>query len=173
MNNKNEESKRSFVPKTIGDSLRNINKKFSNRYGKIEYMIISKWPHIVGSFFANHSEPDKISRIPNGENDAGDIIYVNYLHINVSPAAALEFQHFKDTIIEKINSYFGYKAINDLRIQQNYLPKDEDFNKNKSKMMPVSLEESELISNEIESLQNNELKDSLMKLGKNIVKEVK
>ena len=38
-------------------------------------------------------------------------------------------------------------------------------------MMPVSLEESELISNEIESLQNNELKDSLMKLGKNIVKE--
>ena len=40
-------------------------------------------------------------------------------------------------------------------------------------MMPVSLEESELISNEIESLQNNELKDSLMKLGKNIVKEFK
>ena len=95
------------------------------------------------------------------------------MNVNVAPAAALEFQHFKDTIIEKINSYFGYKAINDLRIQQNYLPKDEDFNKNKSKMMPVSLEESELISNEIESLQNNELKDSLMKLGKNIVKEVK
>ena len=27
------------------------------------------------------------------------------------PAAAVEFQHLKDKITEKINSYFGYKAI--------------------------------------------------------------
>ena len=37
---------------------------------------------------------------------------IDYLHVNVSPAAAIEFQHFQDKIIEKINSYFGYKANN-------------------------------------------------------------
>ena len=100
---------------------------------------------------------DVLEFVPDYENDLGETIYKSHLNVNVAPAAALEFQHFKDTIIEKINSYFGYKAINDLRIQQNYLPRDEDFNKNKSKMMPVSLEESELISNEIESLQNNSI----------------
>ena len=105
MNNKNEESKRAFVPKTIGDSLKRINRDFSNKYGKIEYLIITKWPKIVGPFFANHSEPNKISRIPDGENDNGDVIYNNNLHINVSPVAAVEFQHFKDKIIEKINKF--------------------------------------------------------------------
>ena len=78
MNKNNEELKRAFVPKTIGDSLKNINRDFANKYGKIEYLIIAKWPKIVGQFFANHSEPNKISRIPDGENDTGDVIYSNY-----------------------------------------------------------------------------------------------
>ncbi len=173
MDKKNKKPKRTFIPQSIGDTLIKVNRNFSSKFGKIEFIIHSKWPDIVGSYFKIYSEPKNITRLPDYENDLGETIYKSHLNVNVAPAAALEFQHFKDTIIEKINSYFGYKAINDLRIQQNYLPKDEDFNKNKSKMMPVSLEESELISNEIESLQNNELKDSLMKLGKNIVKEVK
>jgi|TARA_Y100000996_G_scaffold398733_1_gene367064 hypothetical protein len=173
MDKKNKKPKRTFIPQSIGDTLRKVNRNFSSKFGKIEFIIHSKWPDIVGSYFKIYSEPKNITRLPDYENDLGETIYKSHLNVNVAPAAALEFQHFKDTIIEKINSYFGYKAINDLRIQQNYLPRDEDFNKNKSKMMPVSLEESELISNEIESLQNNELKDSLMKLGKNIVKEVK
>ena len=173
MDKKNKKPKRTFIPQSIGDTLRKVNRNFSSKFGKIEFIIHSKWPDIVGSYFKIYSEPKNITRLPDYENDLGETIYKSHLNVNVAPAAALEFQHFKDTIIEKINSYFGYKAINDLRIQQNYLPKDEDFNKNKSKMMPVSREESELISNEIESLQNNELKDSLMKLGKNIVKEVK
>ena len=173
MDKKNKKPKRTFIPQSIGDTLRKVNRNFSSKFGKVEFIIHSKWPDIVGSYFKIYSEPKNITRLPDYENDLGETIYKSHLNVNVAPAAALEFQHFKDTIIEKINSYFGYKAINDLRIQQNYLPRDEDFNKNKSKMMPVSLEESELISNEIESLQNNELKDSLMKLGKNIVKEVK
>ena len=45
-----------------------------------------------------------------------NLFYKNFLHVRVSPAAAVEFQHYKDTIIEKINSFFGYKAISDLRL---------------------------------------------------------
>ena len=45
---------------------------------------------------------------------------IDTLHVNVTPAAALEFQHFQDKIIEKINSYFGYKAIKGIKIHQQY-----------------------------------------------------
>ena len=38
------------------------------------------------------------------ENDLGETVYKNYLNVSVAPAAAIEFQHFKDTIIEKINT---------------------------------------------------------------------
>ena len=120
MNNKNEVIKRAFIPKKIGDSLNNIKKEFTNKYGRTEYIIISKWPEIVGSFFANHSTPEKINRFPKTENDLGEKIYNHTLHVNVSSVAAVEFQHYKDKIIEKINIYFGYKAINGLKIQQNW-----------------------------------------------------
>ena len=162
MNNKNEESKRAFVPKTIGDSLKKINRDFSNKYGKIEYLIIAKWPKIVGQFFANHSEPDKISRIPDGENDTGDVIYSNYLHINVSPVAAVEFQHFKDKIIDKINSYFGYKAISNIRLKQNFIPK-KNYTKKQNSIKNISLGKSD-----IKNINNKELEKSLEKLNQSI-----
>jgi len=102
----------------------------------------------------------------------GETIYKNYLNISVAPAAALEFQHFKDKIIEKINSYFGYKAIIDLRIQQNYIPKYNNFKKPK---MNIELNDSDKknIQSEVENLANNDLKESLINLGKNIRKQVK
>ena len=162
MNNKNEESKRAFVPKTIGDSLKKINRDFSNKYGKIEYLIIAKWPKIVGQFFANHSEPNKISRIPDGENDTGDVIYSNYLHINVSPVAAVEFQHFKDKIIDKINSYFGYKAISNIRLKQNFIPK-KNYTKQQNSNKNISLDKLE-----IKNINNKELEKSLEKLNQSI-----
>tara|TARA_B100001540_G_scaffold104223_1_gene94055 strand:+ start:132 stop:635 length:504 start_codon:yes stop_codon:yes gene_type:complete len=162
MNNKNEESKRAFVPKTIGDSLKKINRDFSNKYGKIEYLIIAKWPKIVGQFFANHSEPNKISRIPDGENDTGDVIYSNYLHINVSPVAAVEFQHFKDKIIDKINSYFGYKAISNIRLKQNFIPK-KNYTKQQNSIKNISLGKSD-----IKNINNKELEKSLEKLIQSI-----
>ena len=162
MNNKNKESKRAFAPKTIGDSLKKINRDFSNKYGKIEYLIIAKWPKIVGQFFANHSEPNKISRIPDGENDTGDVIYSNYLHINVSPVAAVEFQHFKDKIIDKINSYFGYKAISNIRLKQNFIPK-KNYTKQQNSNKNISLDKLE-----IKNINNKELEKSLEKLIQSI-----
>ena len=162
MNNKNEESKRAFVPKTIGDSLKKINRDIANKYGKIEYLIIAKWPKIVGQFFANHSEPTKISRIPDGENDNGDVIYSNYLHINVSPVAAVEFQHFKDKIIDKINSYFGYKAISNIRLKQNFIPK-KNYTKQQNSIKNISLGKSD-----IKNINNKELEKSLEKLIQSI-----
>ena len=52
------ESKRTFVPKKIGDTLSRINKNYSSKFGKIEFLILSKWTQIVGSFFAGHLDPD-------------------------------------------------------------------------------------------------------------------
>ena len=73
---------------------------------------------LLENFFVNHSEPIKITSIPNSNADNGSTIYDRYLHVNVSPAASIEFQHFQDKIIEKINSYFGYKAIKGIKIHQ-------------------------------------------------------
>ena len=112
-------SNRKFIPISISDSLKDVNKKLLYKFGKLDYFIHSKWGEIVGEFFVNYSEPVKINLIQSSENDFGDKVYDRYLHVNVSPSAAIEFQHFQDKIIEKINSYFGYEAIKGIKIHEN------------------------------------------------------
>jgi len=170
MKYKNSESKRTFIPKKIGETLKKVNKSYSAKFGKIEFLIISKWPQIVGNFFADYSEPDKISRITNEFNEFDEPIYKNFLHVKVSPAAAIEFQHYKDTIIEKINSYFGYKAISDLRLQQNFIPK-KNIKLKKSKHKKISSEEFDNIRNNIDKIQDKELEKSIVNLGVSINRE--
>ena len=169
MKNKNEIIKRSFVPKKIGDSLNSIKKGFSNKFGRIEYIIISKWPEIVGSFFANHSEPEKISRFFEKENDIGEKIYNHTLHVNVSSVAAIEFQHYKDKIIEKINIYFGYKAISSLKIKQNFIT-NKIIPKNQAKKEKIIINEAE-IKKETNKIKNKNLENSVVKLGISISNE--
>jgi len=170
MEYKNRVSKRTFVPKRIGDTLTRVNRAYSSKFGKIEFLILSKWPQIVGSFFADHSEPDKISRLTDDFNEVDEPIFKNFLHVRVSPAAAVEFQHYKDTIIEKINSFFGYKAISDLRLKQNFIP-EKKIGIDKTYQAEITEDEKELIKNEIDDIQNKELEKSIVNLGASINRE--
>jgi len=173
MKYKNTELKRTFVPKKIGETLTKVNKNYSSKFGKIEFLILSKWSQIVGTFFADHSEPDKISRITENLNELNEPIYKNFLHVRVSPAAAVDFQHYKDTIIEKINSFFGYKAITDLRLQQNFIPKIKPKKNIDLFDQDLSEEEKESIKSEMDIIQNKELEKSIVNLGASIKREDK
>jgi hypothetical protein len=170
---KKKESKRTFVPKKIGETLAKVNKNYSSAFGRIEFLILSKWTQIVGSFFADHSEPDKISRITEEFNEFGEPIYKNFLHVRVSPAAALEFQHYKDTIIEKINSFFGYKAISDLRLQQNFIPENKTKKNINLSDKDISEKEKISIKNEIHKIKDEELEKAIVNLGASIKREDK
>jgi len=171
MNNKNEGYKRTFVPKTIGESLSKINKNISNKYGKTEYLILLKWSEIVGSFFSNHSEPEKISRIPDQYNEIGEQIFKNLLIVKVAPAAALEFEHFKDKIIEKINSYFGYKAVSGIKINQNFTKSNNSKIPEDSKVKTKKSIHKNIIKKDINNFKDKNLEESIIKLGITINKE--
>ena len=168
---KPEKPKRKFVPVSIAESLKTVNRKFLYKFGKLDYTIHAKWREIVGSFFINHSEPLKISSIFASINEDGSKIYNRYLHVNVSPAAAIEFQHFQDKIIEKINSYFGYKAIKGIKIHQQFVKKDNLSKKDKN----VNLIEREIDKKEVlestPKLSNKKLEESIVNLGLSIRKE--
>ena len=86
----------------------------------------------------------------------------------MAPAAAIEFQHYKDTIIEKINSFFGYKAISDLRLQQNFIPKKNLQIINNYNEENISKDEEEMIKSEMETINDKELEKSIVNLGASI-----
>lgn len=175
MNIKHEKSRRKYIPISINDSLKSINKKFLFKFGKLDYIIHSKWGDIVGEFFINYSEPIKITSIPISTADNGSTIYDRYLHVNVSPAASVEFQHFQNKIIEKINSYFGYKAVKGIKIHQKFI-KNEDKNINTNKknnnLIKRNADKKKILES-TPSLINKNLEESIVKLGLSITKEEK
>ena len=164
---------RNFKPIKIGDSLNKVNQKLLYKFGKLDYIIHAKWAEIVGNFFVNYTEPQKISSIPLVTNDSYDTIYVKYLHVNVTPSAAVEFQQFQNKIVEKINTYFGYKAIRGIKIHQTLINKDKiKTKKNKINFSEIK-KNIEEIKKTTPKLNNKDLEQSIVNLGLSISKENK
>jgi len=171
MTNTPLKSNRKYKPIKISDSLRGINQKFLYKFGKLDYIIHAKWPEIVGSFFVKHSEPQKISSIPQGTNKEGEVVYEKYLHVNVTPSAAVEFQHFHNKIVEKINSYFGFKAIKGIKIHQQLI-KLENIVTKKSNVNFINIKQkTREIKNTISKISDKDLEQSIVNLGLSITNE--
>lgn len=168
MENIKIEKKRTYKPQSIKDSLKNVNKKFLYKFGKLDFIVHSKWPEIVGVFFANHSEPLKINSVNVRLDETSKKIFENTLYVNVTPAAAIEFEHFKDKIIEKINSYFGYIAIKNIRIHQNF-KKKQTYTKNLDESGTSKKIKNKIdIKKNISNINNKELEESIVNLGLSI-----
>ena len=72
--------------------------------------IIMEWEQILNNpQLARHTHPFKIS-YPVGKTTDG------VLYIKCSGALALELQQYEPKIIEKIATYFGFKAISSIKI---------------------------------------------------------
>jgi hypothetical protein len=77
--------------------------------------LIVRWETIVGSEVALHAEPLKIQwpRGSEGENpEPGTLV------LRVEGPAAIEIQHMSQVILERVNRYFGWAAIDRIAIRQ-------------------------------------------------------
>ena len=167
--------KRNFKPIKLADSLQSFNKNLVNKMGKIDYIIYSKWAEIVGTYFAEHSQPEKITIIPQPFENQDFENQKKILHVNVSPGAAIEFQHFQNKIIEKINSFFGYQTINQIKIHQKLFPENSFSSKKTIRNFDKNLSDQKIveIKDTIQKINDKELEQSLLNLGLSIAKNDK
>ena len=171
MNNKTEKNQRNRRTIKISETLKDIVDLSSSKSNKLEFIVNAQWPEIVGNFFAEHSEPYKLNIINKNNNYNQNSLYQGILEVKITPAAAIEFQHFNDKIIEKINSYFGYQAIKGIKIHQQYV-KNEKSVKGKKNVNLVQQEKDKIkIRKLTPSMSNKELEESIVKLGLSIKKE--
>ncbi len=73
------------------------------------------WPAIVGPELARTTQPEALLA---GRGARGTQVAGKALRLRVSGAAALEVQHMTGQIVERVNAYFGHKAIDDIRLVQ-------------------------------------------------------
>ena len=120
---------------------------------------------IAGLWGRKFCEIDKILS-EKGEIESQEKI----LHVNVAPAAAVEFQHFQNKILEKINSFFGYKAISRIVLHHvPYLKKVNKIPKINIHKKKLTLEQKKSIEKVTEGIDSKKLEKALFKLGKSIL----
>ncbi len=110
------------VGKVVGMLLPALTKKAFERYGFPAAAILTDWPAIVGADLAAYTAPERL-RWPKGQAEEGDETAAGknlaaVLVLRVDGARSLDIQYRKAQLIDRINAYFGFRAVADLRIIQ-------------------------------------------------------
>jgi len=97
--------------KVIADLMPQIGRTAFRRFGFVQSNVVTRWPEIVGETHAKVCAPEAI-RFPPGEKAEG------ILQLVVVPAHAPLIQHVIPEIMERVNRFFGYKAVVRVKIRQ-------------------------------------------------------
>lgn len=101
--------------RAVGDLIGAVGDPSFRRFGFIQSSIVSRWAEIVGERYARASSPESI-RFPGGKKTAG------VLTLLVDGAHAPLIQHLTPEIVERVNRFFGYRAIDRIVFRQGRPP---------------------------------------------------
>ena len=152
-NKQNNKESRTYVQglrpfsSALPRGIKGILKKKGYNYSEI----VSKWSELVGKSISDFSYPKSIKVEPNSRS--GTLI------VGVKRGNEITVEYSKEQIINKINSYFGYKLISSIRLQT--------FNNEKN----IKIKKNSLINNfsknfqnKINQVKNEDIRNSLLKL---------
>ena len=85
------------------------------RQGFASTGIVTHWDEIVGAEIADHAEPIRMAWPRRVHEDAPEPAT---LVLRVEGPVALEVQHLSGVIIERVNRFFGWRAVGRIQIRQ-------------------------------------------------------
>lgn len=111
----NDDSPRRGHARAAGDLVGDIGGMTFKKFGFVQASVVSRWKEIVGDRYGRVSLPESI-RFPTGKKSGGTLTLL------VEGAHAPLIQHLGPMIIERVNRFFGYEAINKVVFRQGRLP---------------------------------------------------
>jgi len=142
-----------LVGKTIADALA--------RQGFASTGVVTHWPEIVGPEIADHAEPMRMiwpRRVHEDDPDPATLV------LRVEGPVALEIQHLSGVIIEKVNRFFGFRAVGRIQIRQAPLARRE-------KKKPPPAPDPEVVARlaaGMGDIADEALRDALARLGASV-----
>ena len=125
--------------RAISELMPEIGRTAFRRFGFVQSSVVTRWPEIVGTAHARVCAPESI-RFPPGEKSDG------ILQLVVVPAHAPLIQHVVPEIIERVNRFFGYKAVAKVKLRQGAVqppgPKERPAAPPSLKPIPLELGDS-------------------------------
>lgn len=119
--------------------------------------LLADWASIAGARLADRTTPVKLS-FPRGERTGGQ------LHIRVMGAVALDVQHAEPQILDRINAYFGYRAVARLKLIQG--PVSRGCKPQPPPRRPLGAAEESALRDQISGIEDPGLSDALLGYGR-------
>jgi len=98
-------------PRPVAAILPKVTRKALGKQGFAHAALITDWKDVVGPELARVSQPERLS-FRQGERRNGT------LQVRVLGAVATEMQHLAPVVIERVNRYFGFRAVSQLKLRQ-------------------------------------------------------
>ena len=122
-------------------------KKIINKKGNIYAEILNNWKYMVGKDLFDICYPNKFK--------SSNTFRGSTLEVMVNRGCEIDVEYSKKTIINKINSFFGYVAINKLKIIA--------FEKNgKNNLEKIKIGSTKDFSKKLKNIKNTNLKNALI-----------
>ena len=138
----------------------NLIRPLVRKRGFFQTEIILHWAEIVGRDLEKFTMPVKYIQ-PRGENAGGGTLV-----IRVSGPVAIELQHRMPQIIDRVNTYFGYRAVERIKMMQGDISRPE-----RTVHTPTSVPEGNIArASEINiaKIEDPHLREVLTRLGRHI-----
>ena len=133
---------------TLPKGVKSILKKNGYNYSEI----VSKWNMLVGKDISSCAYPKSI-KMKQGDSN-GTLI------LTIKRGDEINIEYSKSEIINKINSYFGYKLINEIKLQTFNSEISKKKEKNRDKKFYNNFQDK------INNIRNESIKNSLSQLLK-------
>jgi hypothetical protein len=116
--------RRGVAARSIGAFVPRLTKPAFEKFGFSAATLITDWATIVGPDFARYTAPERLKwprRVEMAPDEVGGGAGTRTgatLTLAVEAGRALDVQYKAQLVIERINAYFGYRAVSELRLLQ-------------------------------------------------------
>lgn len=149
--------------RAIGESVAALTRPIVAKRGFARGALIAEWPTIVGERLATNSVPERVSYPPKTSSDGT-------LHLRVaSGSLAMELQHLEPILIERINAYFGHRAVARVRLVQAPVPTPLRTVAEPRPGRALSGEEEAELTAQLAAIDDEALRAALAALGRAVI----
>jgi hypothetical protein len=155
MDDRENPPKRRGKFRAVATELPKITRPILGKRGLGEAQLLLYWETIVGAELADSARPERLAFERGGRTHGT-------LRLRVAPAAAVEIQHQAPVIVERVNAFLGYPAVERVSYVQAPLTS--------SRTRPVAPralrpEEQEILERKVAAVDDEELRAALERLG--------
>ena len=148
--------------RAIGELMGEVLAPALNAHGIATSEIVARWPDIVGRRFEEVTQPLRVvwprrgrMAAPDAPADRGTLVVL------VEGAHALEFQYAAAGVLERVNAFYGYAAIEKLSLRQGPVARRPVARAAPRPAAPVAPER-------IAAVEDEDLRRALFELGRSV-----